>query len=42
VVATGADALRLLSVQPAGKKMMGGGDFLRGYPLTTGARLGLQ
>lgn len=42
LVATGADALRLLSVQPAGKKVMAGADFLRGYPLTMGARLGVQ
>jgi methionyl-tRNA formyltransferase len=29
-VACGAGALRLLRIQPAGKKPMGGADFLRG------------
>ena len=40
LVATGAGALRLLQVQPAGKKPMPGADFLRGYKLAAGARLG--
>ena len=40
LVATGAGGLRLLQVQPAGKKPMPGADFLRGHRLGAGDRLG--
>jgi len=40
LVATGQGALRLVSVQPAGKNVMDGPAYLRGYPLEPGARLG--
>ena len=40
LVATGDGAIRLLSVQPAGKKIMDGAAYLRGYPLEPGSRLG--
>jgi len=40
LVATGNGALRLLSVQPAGKKVMDGPAYLRGYPLEPGSGLG--
>ena len=40
LVATGDGALRLLSVQPAGKNIMDGAAYLRGYPLEPGSRLG--
>ncbi len=39
-LATGAGALRLLEVQPEGKRAMGAGDFLLGHPLLPGAVLG--
>ncbi|HMP74932.1 MAG TPA: methionyl-tRNA formyltransferase [Kiritimatiellia bacterium] len=39
LVACGADALRLLTVQPEGKRPMSGGDFLRGTRLASGARV---
>jgi len=39
VVATGEGALELLAIQPAGKRVMPAGEFLRGYPLTPGQRL---
>ncbi|MHB1202600.1 MAG: methionyl-tRNA formyltransferase [Acidithiobacillus sp.] len=39
-VACGSGMLRLLLVQPAGKAAMSGGDFLRGYRVVTGERLG--
>jgi len=39
LVATGDMALRLLRVQPEGKKPMSGGDFANGYTLTRGERL---
>jgi methionyl-tRNA formyltransferase len=35
-LATGAGALRLLEVQPEGKRRMAAGDFLAGHPLTIG------
>lgn len=35
-VATGDGALRVETLQPAGKKPMGAAEFLRGYPLSTG------
>lgn len=38
-VAAGAGALRLLEVQPAGKKRMNAGDFFRGARLAAGERL---
>ena len=40
LVQTGAGALRLLEVQPEGKKSMPGAAFLRGYPLKDGDRAG--
>ena len=40
LVATGNGALRLLQVQPAGKKSMPGAAFLCGHKLAVGARLG--
>ena len=38
-IACGEQALRLLSVQPAGKSRMSAHDFLRGTPVPTGSRL---
>jgi methionyl-tRNA formyltransferase len=40
LVATGSGALRLLSIQPAGKKALSAGEFLRGYQVAPGERLG--
>jgi methionyl-tRNA formyltransferase len=40
LVAAGRESLRLVTVQPAGKKAMPGADFLRGHKLAPGARLG--
>ena len=40
LVATGRDALRMTTVQPAGKKPMSGAAFLCGHRLRTGERLG--
>jgi methionyl-tRNA formyltransferase len=40
LVATGQAALELLSVQPAGKRVMSAAEFLRGYQLAAGAKLG--
>ena len=40
LVATGDGALRLLEVQPAGKRAMDGAAYLRGHPLQPGDRLG--
>lgn len=39
-VRTGEGFLRILAVQPEGKKRMAARDFLRGYPMTAGERLG--
>ncbi|MBI9019941.1 MAG: methionyl-tRNA formyltransferase [Verrucomicrobia bacterium] len=39
LVATGEDALRLLEVQPEGKRAMDGAAYLRGHPLQPGDRL---
>ncbi len=39
LVATGEGSLRLLEVQPSGKRSMDGASYLRGYPLTPGVRL---
>ncbi len=39
-VLTGQDFLQVLEVQLAGKKRMHAGDFLRGYPLEVGEKLG--
>ncbi|MCA1809161.1 MAG: hypothetical protein LC725_06895 [Lentisphaerae bacterium] len=36
LVATGRDALRLLTVQPEGRRPMAGADFLRGRALCVG------
>jgi methionyl-tRNA formyltransferase len=40
LIATGQGALRLLDVQPAGRNLMEGAAYLRGYPLVPGTRLG--
>ncbi len=40
VVACGAGALRLTELQRPGGKRLDAADFLRGFPLTAGARLG--
>lgn len=39
LVAAGEGALRLIEVQPAGKRAMDGASYLRGYPLEPGLRL---
>ncbi|MBA3480594.1 MAG: methionyl-tRNA formyltransferase [Pirellulales bacterium] len=36
VIATGAGALEIIAIQPAGKRVMATGEFLRGYPLAAG------
>jgi methionyl-tRNA formyltransferase len=38
LIQTGQDALRLLEVQPEGRKIMSGAAFLRGHPLTVASR----
>ncbi|MBU0716034.1 MAG: methionyl-tRNA formyltransferase [Verrucomicrobia bacterium] len=38
LIQTGQDALRLLEVQPEGRKVMSGAAFLRGHPLTIASR----
>lgn len=38
IVAAGEGAVRILQIQPAGKKMMQVADFLRGYPIKPGDR----
>jgi methionyl-tRNA formyltransferase len=40
LVAAGQGALRLIHVQPAGKKRMPAKSFLNGFPLSAGSRLG--
>ena len=40
IVGTGANALVLNEVQPAGKKRMSGADFVRGYRIEVGERFG--
>ncbi|HZL88838.1 MAG TPA: methionyl-tRNA formyltransferase [Pirellulaceae bacterium] len=40
VVATGTGALAIQRLQPAGKRVMDASEFLRGYPLKAGERLG--
>ncbi len=40
LVACGQNALDLLSVQPAGKRVMAASEFLRGHPVQVGQRLG--
>lgn len=40
LIATGEGALRLLEVQPAGKRVMDGAAYLRGYPLRPGNKIG--
>jgi methionyl-tRNA formyltransferase len=39
-VACGAGALRLIRLQRAGRAAMEAGEFLRGWPLGAGARIG--
>jgi methionyl-tRNA formyltransferase len=40
LVATGKETLLLDEIQPAGKKRMAGADFVRGYPVQPGEKLG--
>jgi methionyl-tRNA formyltransferase len=40
LVATGEGAVEVLSLQPAGKRVMTASEFLRGYPMPIGTRLG--
>ncbi len=40
IVAAGKGTVRIRSLQPAGKRMMAARDFLRGYPIRQGDRLG--
>lgn len=40
LIATGAGALEILALQPAGKRVMPASEFLRGYQLAPGQRLG--
>jgi methionyl-tRNA formyltransferase len=40
LVDTGQGILRLVQLQPAGKRSLGVGDFLRGYPISPGDHLG--
>ena len=40
IIASGAGALRIFEIQPAGKKMMTAQDFLRGYSIKQGDRFG--
>jgi methionyl-tRNA formyltransferase len=39
IIATGAGALELTAIQPAGKRVMAAADFLRGYPRAVGQEL---
>lgn len=39
-VACGSQAVRLTQVQRAGKRPIGGADFLRGFPLGKGTQFG--
>ncbi len=41
-IACGAGAVRLVELQRAGKKPMSAGEFLRGFPLPRGTRLGFS
>lgn len=40
VVAAGRDALAIAEIQPAGKRLLSAGEFLRGYPVLQGDRFG--
>lgn len=40
LVQTGTDALRLVTVQPEGKRALPGAEYLRGYPAQVGDRMG--
>jgi methionyl-tRNA formyltransferase len=40
IVASGQDAVAIKRIQPAGKRVLTAGEFLRGYPLRAGQRLG--
>jgi methionyl-tRNA formyltransferase len=40
IVAAGAEALELLDVQPAGKRLLTAREFLRGYPVAAGDKFG--
>jgi methionyl-tRNA formyltransferase len=39
IIATGAGALEITAIQPAGKRVMAADEFLRGYPLAAGQHL---
>ncbi len=41
-IATGSDSLSIHALQPAGKRVMGIAEFLRGYPVRAGDRFGNQ
>jgi methionyl-tRNA formyltransferase len=40
LVATGSGALRIERLQPAGKRILTAGEFLRGYPVRAGQFFG--
>jgi methionyl-tRNA formyltransferase len=40
VIGTGAGGLAILALQPAGKRVLSTGEFLRGYPVRPGQRFG--
>lgn len=40
LIATGSGGIEALELQPAGKRSMGAGEFLRGYPVRRGDRFG--
>ncbi len=42
MVAAGSGTLELLQVQPAGKRVLSAAEFLRGYPLVAGERVGMN
>jgi methionyl-tRNA formyltransferase len=42
VIATGQGALAIEAIQPSGKRVMSAGEFLRGYPVRAGEKLGAQ
>jgi methionyl-tRNA formyltransferase len=42
LVATGQGVLEIESLQPAGKRMLGAAEFLRGHPMKPGERLGKE
>ena len=42
VIGTGDGGLKIESIQPAGKKLLGTAEFLRGYPVGVGDRFGAE